>query len=57
MNMEMITFKINDMEIQAPAGTTILEAARNAGIDIPTLCYLKNINEIGACRIDRKSVV
>lgn len=51
MNMEMITFKINDMEIEAPAGTTILEAARNAGIDIPTLCYLKNINEIGACRM------
>ncbi|MDY4971277.1 MAG: NADH-dependent [FeFe] hydrogenase, group A6, partial [Lachnospiraceae bacterium] len=35
----------------APAGSTILEAARYAGIEIPTLCYLKDINEIGACRM------
>ncbi len=34
-----------------PAGSTILEAASYAGIDIPTLCYLKDINEIGACRM------
>ena len=34
-----------------PEGTTILEAARSARLDIPTLCYLKDINEIGACRI------
>ena len=33
------------------AGTTVLEAARQAGIRIPTLCYLKDINEIGACRM------
>ena len=39
------------MQYTVPAGTTILEAARYAGIHIPTLCYLKEINEIGACRI------
>lgn len=39
------------MPISVPANYTILEAAREAGIDVPTLCYLKEINEIGACRI------
>lgn len=49
--MDMITLKINGAEVSAPAGSTILEAARYAGVDIPTLCYLKDINEIGACRL------
>lgn len=49
--MENITIKINGVEVSAPAGSTILEAARIAGIDIPTLCFLKDVNEIGACRI------
>ncbi len=49
--MENITVKINGKEVSAPAGTTILEAARLAHVEIPTLCYLKKINEIGACRI------
>ena len=49
--MDMITLKINGVEVSAPAGATILEAARLAHIEIPTLCYLKEINEIGACRI------
>ena len=49
--MENITIKINGVDVSAPAGSTILEAARLAHIDIPTLCYLKEINEIGACRI------
>lgn len=49
--MENITIKINGAEISAPKGSTILEAARLAGIEIPTLCYMKEINEIGACRI------
>ncbi len=49
--MENITIKINGMEITAPKGSTILEAARLAHIEIPTLCFLKEINEIGACRI------
>ena len=49
--MANINIKINGMDVSAPAGSTILEAARLAHIDIPTLCYLKEINEIGACRI------
>ncbi len=49
--MEEYTIKINGIEVTAPKGTTILEAARMAGIQIPTLCYLKDMNEIGACRI------
>ena len=49
--MENINLKINGLEVSAPAGSTILEAAHLAGIRIPTLCYLKEINEIGACRM------
>ena len=49
--METVTLKINGMTVTCPKGSTILEAARLAGIDIPTLCFLKEINEIGACRI------
>ena len=49
--MEYVNIKINGVEISAPAGSTILEAARLANIEIPTLCYLKEINEIGACRM------
>ena len=49
--MEMVNIKINGMPLSVPAGSTILEAARMHGIEIPTLCYLREINEIGACRI------
>ena len=49
--MEMVNIKINNMPLSVPKGVSILEAARMAGIEIPTLCYLKKINEIGACRI------
>lgn len=49
--MDQVNIKINGMQVSVPAGSTILEAARLAGIEIPTLCYLKDINEIGACRI------
>lgn len=49
--MENVNIKINGMPLTVPKGSTILEAARLAGIKIPTLCYLKEINEIGACRI------
>lgn len=49
--MEMVNIKINGMPLSVPKNSTILEAARMAGIDIPTLCYLKEINAIGACRI------
>ena len=43
--MENITIKINGIEVSAPKGSTILEAARLAHIEIPTLCFLKDINE------------
>ncbi len=49
--MADVNVKINGKEYTVPAGSTILEAARIAGINIPTLCYLKEINAIGACRI------
>ncbi len=47
----MVNIKINNKEYSVPANATILEAARYAGVEIPTLCYLKDINEIGACRL------
>ena len=47
----MVHLKINNVPVEVKEGTTVLEAARVAGINIPTLCYLKDINEIGACRI------
>ena len=47
----MVNIKINNKPYSVPKGSTILEAARYAGIEIPTLCYLKDINQIGACRI------
>lgn len=49
--MENVNIKINGIALSVPAGSTILEAAKLACIDIPTLCYLKEINAIGACRI------
>ena len=49
--MENLNIKINGMNVSAPKGSTILEAAKLVNIDIPTLCYMKDINEIGACRI------
>ncbi len=49
--MDMVNVIINGAEYSVPAGVTVLEACRYANIDIPTLCYLKDINEIGACRL------
>ena len=49
--MSNVNIKINGFDYQVPAGSTILEAAHSVGIEIPTLCYLKEINAIGACRI------
>ena len=49
--METVKIKINGTEYDVPKGSTILEAARSVGINIPTLCYLKEINAIGSCRI------
>ena len=47
----MVNLTINKQHVCVPEGTTILEAARQIGIKIPTLCFLKEINEIGACRV------
>ena len=49
--MDMLNCKVNGIAVSVPAGSTILEAARAAGVEIPTLCYMKEINAIGACRI------
>ena len=48
---ENIKLKINNIEVDVADGTTILDAATKAGVRIPTLCYLKDINGIGACRM------
>ena len=48
---ELIQLTIDGVSVEVPAGTTVLEAAKKAGINIPTLCYLKDINQIGACRL------
>lgn len=47
----MINLTIDGRNIEVPEGTTILQAAAKLNIDIPTLCYLKEINEIGDCRM------
>jgi len=49
--MKPVMITIDGLRVEAQAGTPVLEAAKKAGIKIPTLCYLKGINEIGACRI------
>ncbi|MDD4189456.1 MAG: NADH-dependent [FeFe] hydrogenase, group A6 [Eubacteriales bacterium] len=49
--MDMVNIVMDDRKLRVPANYTVLEAARDANIDIPTLCYLKDINEIGACRM------
>ena len=51
MEKKMVNLKIDDKDVCVEEGTTILAAARQAGIDIPTLCFLKDINEIGDCRM------
>ncbi len=48
---QMVNLTIDNVKVSVPAGTTVLEAAKQAGINIPTLCYLKDINAIGACRM------
>ena len=49
--MDTVKLKINGIEVEAPAGSTIIQAANLAGVKIPSLCYLKDLNELGACRI------
>ena len=50
-DVKMINLKINGQAVSVPEGTTVLDAAKKAGIKIPTLCYLRDINAIGACRV------
>ena len=51
MSEDLITLTIDGIKVKAKPGMTILEAARIVGIDIPTLCFLKEINEVGECRM------
>ena len=51
MEQKMVHLTIDGVAVEVPAGTSVLEAAKKAGINIPTLCYLKDINAIGACRM------
>lgn len=51
MKEEFVNLTIDGIEIKAKKEMTILEAAKQAGIDIPTLCFLKDINEVGDCRM------
>ena len=44
---KIINCKINGMEVSVPAGSTVLEAASEVGVEIPTLCFMKDMNEIG----------
>jgi len=49
--MNMVNVTIDGVSVQVPSNYTVLEAAKQAGIKIPTLCYLKDVNEVGACRV------
>lgn len=49
--MSNVNLTINGIQYEVPGNLTVLEAARTVGIDIPTLCFLKDINEVGACRV------
>jgi len=55
--MSEVTLIINDEEVKAEEGTTILEAAQNAGIDIPTLCHHEKLAPYGACRLCTVEIV
>ena len=50
-NQEMVNVTIDGIQLQVAADATILSAAQQAGIRIPTLCFLKDINKIGSCRV------
>ena len=47
----MITLTINGVVVDVAENTTIMDAAKSIGVEIPALCYLKEVNEIGSCRI------
>ena len=47
----MVHLTINNKPVSVPEGTTLLEAARSVGIEVPNLCYMKNVHQYGSCRI------
>ena len=47
----MVNLIIDNYPVEVPEGTTILDAAKQLHIEIPNLCYFKDLNEIGACRV------
>jgi iron-only hydrogenase group A len=49
--MDMVKLTIDNIPVEVPKGTTVLEASRLVGIDIPTLCYLKDVNNPASCRV------
>jgi len=49
--MDMINLTIDGIPVKVKKGATVMEAAKSIGVDIPALCYLKGVNEVGACRI------
>ena len=49
----MVKLTIDNCEVVVPEHTTILDAAKSVGIQIPTLCYLRDLNEIGGCRLQQ----
>ena len=51
MSEEFVNLTIDGTTVKAKPGMTILSAAKSVGIDIPTLCFLKEINEVGDCRM------
>lgn len=55
--MEMVHITINGIPLSVPKDYTILQACREAGFEVPTLCYMKKKNEIGACRVCMVEVV
>ena len=56
-NAKDITLKIDDKEVKVKEGTTVLDAAKSMGIEIPTLCYHKALEPFGACRICSVEIV
>ena len=57
MEAKEVTLRIDDKEVKAPEGATILDVARKVGIDIPTLCYLSALEPFGACRLCSVEIV
>lgn len=49
--VEKVTLTIDNIKVEVPKDYTILQAAKSVGINIPTLCYMKDVNEVGACRV------